>query len=161
MVNAFRLLDSLKRASNTKEGLWYKEWFSMFEPKLDVLRSESALRPLVGTLQVRIRVMQGALRDSKDAALAESVVGEALSTGSKNGYTVDYDLRFEPKGNAWMFLDGKSHTSVQDIIGDHSWATLTPGMLREHPNTIHSLIIEILSRSGGPQKTPQKRAAQV
>lgn len=156
MVSGTAEIDKLTALYQNKEGFWYKQWSSVLDQHVDVIRTQSSLRPLVGTLKTRVKVMFGAAREIRETAVMESVVEENLKTGRKNEYTIDYDLKFAPKGNSWVFFEGKSHTSMQDLLGDDSWVILTSASLLEK-SSVHTRIISILSAPTKTFNTSRKR----
>lgn len=127
-----------------KEGLWYRQFMSVSRPVVDVIKSESALRPLVGTFKAQVKVMFGAPQMTQQEAKLETSSEEYA--GGLNEYTIDYDLKFVPKGKAWVFSEGTSYTSLQKRVGRTTPVALTPEDLSSNPS-VHTQIVEMLSRS--------------
>ena len=160
IANATAVINNWTAFYQNKDGLWYKQWLSVSDQSVDAIRTQSALRPLVGTLKTRVKVMFGVARETREMADLESAVEEDAKTGRKNEYAIDYDLKFVPKGNSWVFFEGKSHTSMQDLMGDDSWTVLTYAALHEKPS-MHTRIIGIFSTPKKAAGTARKRAHQL
>lgn len=160
MLNATAAINKWTALYQNKEGFWFKQWLSVSDLHVDAIRTQSALRPLVGTLKIRVKVMFGIAHENREMADMESAVEEDTKRGRKNEYTIDYDLKFAPKGNSWVFFEGKSHTSMQNLLGDASWAVLTSADLLDKPS-IHTRIIGLLSTPTKASSTSRKRGAPI
>lgn len=160
MVNATTAINRWTALYQNKEGYWYKQWLYVSDQHVDAIRTQSVLRPLVGTLKTRVKVMFGVARETRETANMETVVAEDTKTGRKNEYAIDYDLKFAPKGNSWVFFEGKSHTSMQNLMGDDSWVTLTAADLLEK-SSMHTLIIGIFSTLTKASGKSRKREPQI
>lgn len=144
-----RAIDALNARVDLTErnnGTWVRSWMKVSDVEIDVLKSDSALRPYVGTFKAEVTIMFGAERATRAEAAAETEVEAAPSVPSgKNQYSIKYDLKFAPKGSAWEFWQGKSITSLRAMMGDAAWFELTPANIQEK-KSVHTIIIGVLSK---------------
>lgn len=151
MTTAVAALNAWDALYQNKEGLWYRQFVQVSLPAVDVMKSGSALRPLVGTFKAQFKVMFGKPQATREAARLETTSEEY--SGGLNEYTIDYDLKFVPKGKAWAFFEGTSFTSMQKRVGSTTPVVLTPQDLAAKPG-VHSQFIEVLSEPASIRKTP-------
>lgn len=130
--NGVRVLHEWTHFKRGTDGLWQKQWLLVSSTKYDVVKSESALRPLIGTLQTTVVSMFGVKHADRSDAEVDRTVEDAPSVpGGKNAYTLEYELKFEPTRTGWSFLEGKARTSMQLMLGRESWVELSASDLRQ------------------------------
>lgn len=156
--NGVRLVNDWKFLKQDSDSLWQKQWLLVDDIKYDVVKSESALRPLVGTLQVSVVSMFGVKQPTRAEAEAEHKIEEAPRVPSgKNVYTLEYDLKFEPSDAGWSFLEGKARTSLLLMLGLHDWINLSATEMRDGGG-MHGHIIRAFATPVPLKKKPQPRA---
>lgn len=130
--NGVRVLHEWTHLKQGTDGLWQKQWLAVSSTKYDVVKSESALRPLIGTLQTTVMSMFSVKHaDRSDAEVDRTVENAPGVPGGKNAYTLEYELKFEPTRTGWSFLEGRARTSMQLMLGRESWIELSVSELRQ------------------------------
>lgn len=113
--NGVRLVNKWKHLTQDKEGLWQKHFLFVSNIKYDVIKTASALRPFIGTLEVSVLKAAGIKHLTRIDAENEAEIEDAPRVpGGKNAFVLEYDLKFEPRYSGWQFLEGKSRTSLFD-----------------------------------------------
>mgnify|MGYP003513663302 CR=1 FL=1 len=110
-----------------EDGLWRKHWLAVDELQYDVIRTPSALRPLMGTLGVQLAVRTGSAHaDRRSAEMAQQAQPEAQATRF-----VRYDLWFQPEASHWSFVDGSASSSPHARLEqDRQWWDVTAAGIR-------------------------------
>lgn len=125
--NGVRLVNEWKRISQDKEGLWQKNFLFVSEVKYDVIKSESVLRPFIGTLKASILKAAGVKHPDKIDAEKELAIEDAPNVpGGKNAYVLEYDLKFESRAGGWPFLEGR----VRDSLTGGGWSNIPVTLAR-------------------------------
>ncbi len=155
--NGVRLVNDWKFLKQDNDGLWQKQWLLVGDIKYDVVKSESALRPLVGTLQVSVVSMFGVKQPTRAEAEAGHNIEDAPRVpGGKNAYTLEYDFKFEPSDAGWSFLEGKARTSLQLMLGRDDWIDLSAAEMRDGGG-MHGHIVRAFATPVPLKKKPQPR----
>lgn len=158
--NGVRLLHEWTYLKQGMDGLWQKQWLLVDTTKYDVVKSESALRPLVGTLRTSVVSMfSGKHADRADAETDRTVENAPRVLGGKNAYTLEYDLKFEPTSTGWAFLEGKARTSMQLMLGQENWIELSASELREGRGMHGHVVRAFATPAPLKNSNPPKRAA--
>lgn len=167
VLESTRRLNDWKKVVQNKEGLWQKRRLEVSKPKYDVVRSESALRPLVGTLQMYVHSIGHLPNSDRDAAEQELAIadGGPLGIDGKDWVTIEYQLQFEPRDAGWIFFAGKCLNSMTVKINQATgaadkWYELTPEELKA--TSIHAEVLRAFdpppAKRGGP--APSRRTSQ-
>lgn len=108
------------------DGLWRKHWLALDELDYDVVRTPSALRPLMGTLGVKLAVRAGSAHaDRRSAEMAQS------GADAQGMRFVRYDLWFKPEATHWSFVDGSASSSPHARLEqDRQWWDVTAAAIR-------------------------------
>lgn len=164
--NGTGLLNKWISLKQGEDGLWQKQWLLVDSTKYDVVKSESALRPFVGTLRTTVLSMFTVNHASRSAAEADRTVEDAPDVpGGKNAYTLEYDLKFEPTDIGWLFLEGRARTSLQLMLGRDNWIELSASELREgggmHGHIVRAFATAVPStkNSSPPKRSVTRRDA--
>jgi hypothetical protein len=157
--NGVRIINDWKYLKQDNEGLWQKQWLLIREIKYDVVKSESALRPFIGTLQALVVSMFSTKQQTRAEAEAGQIIEEAPRVpGGKNAYTLEYDLKFEPTATEWLFLEGKARTSLQLMVGRDDWTELSVEEMRDgggmHGHIVRAFATKAPSRCGSGHRSP-------
>lgn len=167
VLDSVRRLNDWKKVIQNKDGLWQKRRLEVSKPKYDVVRSESALRPLVGTLQMYVHSIGHVPNSDRSAAEQELAVAEGgpLGIDGKDWVTIEYQLQFEPRDAGWVFFAGKCLNSMTVKINQATgsadkWYELTPEELKA--TSVHAEVLRAFdpppAKRGGP--APSRRATQ-
>jgi hypothetical protein len=107
-----------------EDGLWRKHWLAVDELQYDVIRTPSALRPLMGTLGVQLAVRTGSAHADRRSA-------EMVQTDAQATRFVRYDLWFQPETSHWSFVDGSAFSSPHARLEqDRQWWDVTAAGIR-------------------------------
>ena len=130
--NGIRLINEWKFLKQGDDGLWQKQWLTLSDIKYDVIKSESALRPLVGTIQAKIISLFSARHPNRTQAELESFIEDAPDIpGGKKTNTLEKDIHIEQSKTSWIFFKGKARTSIQLMVGSYNWIDLPAAEMRE------------------------------
>lgn len=113
-----------------EDGLWRKHWLVVDELQYDVVRTPSALRPLMGTLGVKLAVRSGsAFADRRSAEMAQAA--RPTQSDAQGTRFVRYDLWFQPEAAHWSFVDGSASSSPHARLEqDRQWWDVTAAGIR-------------------------------
>ncbi len=115
--NGERLVNEWRHLTQDKEGLWQKNFLFVNNIKYDVIKTTSALRPFIGTLEVSVLKAASIKHLTRIEAENEVEIEDAPRVpGGKNAFVLEYDLKFESRSSGWQFLEGKSRTSLFDDV---------------------------------------------
>lgn len=115
--NGERLVNEWRHLTQDKEGLWQKNFLFVSNIKYDVIKTTSALRPFIGTLEVSVLKAASIKHLTRIEAENEVEIEDAPRVpGGKNAFVLEYDLKFESRSSGWQFLEGKSRTSLFDDV---------------------------------------------
>lgn len=152
-----RLIETWKGLQQ-RENLWQKQWLRIANIEYDVVRSESVLRPFVGTVRTMVISMFSVKHLDRSEAEAERLTEAVPSLpGGANAYTIEYDLKFEPTDRSWSFMSGKSRTSLQTMFGNQDWIDLRASDVDEGKG-VHGLIVKAFAT---PPDAPKRKAPSV
>lgn len=148
VLSAIRQLNEWKRVSQREDGRWQKRRLDITNPTYDVVKSESALRPLIGTLRMYVHNIGHAIRDAREEAEQELGIESAgpLGIDGKDWITAEYELQFEPTERGWLFFHGRCVNSMTVQLsrmnpqgGGANWYELTRAELEK--KTMHAVVL--------------------
>lgn len=156
-------INEWKRISQQKDGQWQKRRLEVSQLKYDVIRTESALRPLIGTVRMYVHSIGHLSRPDSESAASELAIadGTPLGVGGKDWVTTEYELQFEPSERGWVFFQGKALNSmsikISEAVGQKAtWYELTPP--DSTTETLHAIVLRAFEP---PQAAPAPKPAPV
>lgn len=161
VLSAIQMLNQWNVVTQKQDGRWQKRRLDVTTPKYDVVRSESALRPLTGTLRMYVHTIGHAVHNDRDSADQELALadGGPLGVDGKDWVTTEYDLQFEPSERGWMFFQGKCLNSMTIQLSraqgtSPQWYELTRTELEK--KTMHAVVLRAFEPSQYAPASPSR-----
>lgn len=144
-------LTGWESVDQNKDGTWRK--VSLFQTnilKLDVVKSESLLRPYMGTLHMTFNLVFSDSFPTRESAAA-SLMHIQKDLGNTSTFECEY--QFAPGDVRWEFVSGRTRSSASFAAGDYDWFPLNAATINNDGN-IHKAVVEVLSSPSPKSSKP-------